>query len=142
MPRASTFPRSPGVFRVPEALYAHWLGAGDGARAAQYAARAAEQAGHALAFQRAARLFRIAIDLQPSDAPQTRELQTRLGETLANAGRGGQAAQAYLAAALSAQGAESLDLQRRAAEQLLLSGHTDQGLAALSSLLGALTLAL
>src|SRR3954463_8012506 len=32
----------------PEALYAHWLGAGDGARAAQYAARAAEQAAHAL----------------------------------------------------------------------------------------------
>ena len=52
-----------------EALAAHWRGAGEAERAAGYAARAADQAAAALAFDRAARLYRLAIDLaaRPTD---------------------------------------------------------------------------
>ena len=57
-----------------EALAAHWRGAGEVERAAGYAARAADQAAAALAFDRAARLYRLAIDLaaRPMDGSSPR----------------------------------------------------------------------
>jgi serine/threonine protein kinase len=116
----------------PEALSVHWRGAGDLERAAHYAAVAAKQAADALAFDRSARLFRLAIELRPIEGPM---YQAQLGSVLQAAGRGGDAALAYLEAAKGANPAESLDLQRRAAEQLLISGHTDQGLRTLERVL-------
>jgi serine/threonine protein kinase/tetratricopeptide (TPR) repeat protein len=116
----------------PEALSVHWRGAGDLERAAHYAAVAARQAAQALAFDRSARLYRLAIELRPIDGPQ---YQAQLGAVLQAAGRGGKAALAYLEAAKGANLAESLELQRKAAEQLLISGHVDQGLQALERVL-------
>src|SRR5262249_51114404 len=55
-------------------------------------------------------------------------LQIRHGEALVNAGRGTEAADAFLAAAKGTSGRELIDLRRRAAEQLLISGHVDRGL--------------
>jgi tetratricopeptide (TPR) repeat protein len=119
----------------PESLMNHWRGAGVPLRAARYAGLAAEQAASALAFDRAARLFRIALELLPTTAAERRQLEARLGDALANAGRGAEAADAYLRAVPGANAAEALDLQRRAAEQRLRSGHIDGGLAILRSVL-------
>jgi len=60
----------------------------------------------------------------------------RLAESLANAGRGHDAARAYRAAAMHSDADEALDLQRLAAQHLLYSGYVDEGLEALSDVLG------
>jgi serine/threonine protein kinase len=134
----------------PETLLVHSRGGGDFAQAARYAARAAAQAAEALAFDRAARLYRLALELAPQAAaggaademPPERELRIRLGEALANGGRGGEAAREFLAAATGASPDEALDLRRRAAEQLLVSGHLDEGLDTVRQVLGAVGMAL
>jgi hypothetical protein len=111
-----------------EALAVHYQAAGASERAAVYAADAAAKAAEALAFDRAARLYKQALELGMADEDEAQRLRVRLGDALANAGRGAEAAQAYLAAAEPAAAAEKLDLHRRAAEQLLRSGHVDEGL--------------
>ncbi len=50
----------------PEALFLNWRGAGEAARAARYADTAARQANQTLAFDRAARLYRAALELSSS----------------------------------------------------------------------------
>jgi tRNA A-37 threonylcarbamoyl transferase component Bud32 len=118
-----------------ETLSVHWRGAGDLARAAAHAERAAEEASAALAFDRAARLYRQALELRPRPDDEAAPLQARLGDALANAGRAVESASAYLSASPHVGPEESLDLRRRAADQLLRSGHLDEGLAVVSDLL-------
>ena len=117
-----------------EALAVHWRAAGNLERAAQFAAEAAEQAARALAFDRAASLYRMALDIGIGDALRLRE---KLAFALVEAGRGGEAAEVYLEAAKSAEPAFSLDLRRRAAEQLLRSGRIDRGVEELRRVLAA-----
>ncbi|RMH16496.1 MAG: serine/threonine-protein kinase PknK [Acidobacteria bacterium] len=119
----------------PETLARHFLDAGETRRAAELAAAAADQASEALAFDRAARLYRIALDLKPPGGEQERQLRVKLGDALTNAGRGPEAARAYLEAAAGAKAAEVIELRRRAAEQLLISGHIDEGLETVGSVL-------
>jgi len=123
-----------------EALSVHWRGAGNREKAARYAERAARQAAQALAFERAARLYRLALELRPHDGAEVTEarahLRARLGDALAGAGRGAEAAEAYLEAARLPR-ADVLELQRRAAEQYLKSGRLDEGRAVLETVLGA-----
>jgi hypothetical protein len=125
-----------------EALALHWRGAGENHKALGYALHAAAQASAALAFERAAQLYRLALELGISDAKEAQRVRVHFGDALRNAGRGPEAAQAYLAAARAtgtrASAAERLELQRRAAEQLLLSGHFDEGMKALRTVLGAI----
>ena len=113
----------------PEALAEHWRGAGDLDKAATYAIWAAGQAADALAFDRAARLYQLALEWRPKEGEDGARLQSKLGDALANAGRGAEAAAAYLAAASALGPAEALDLRRRAADQLLRSGHIDEAMA-------------
>ncbi|HEY4118134.1 MAG TPA: AAA family ATPase, partial [Byssovorax sp.] len=120
----------------PRALAIHWRGAGDRARAARYAIVAAEQATKALAFDRAAQWYELALELHGEHDPTRRALRVKLGDAHANAGRGARAAQEYQGAAEGANQAEALDLRRRAAEQLLRSGHFDRGIAATQEVLG------
>jgi serine/threonine protein kinase len=121
----------------PEALLMHWEGAGELAKAAKYAAIAAARASDAFAFDRAALLYGTAIDLLPEGAPERRGLEEKRGDALANGGRGAEAAQAYMRSVPGSNAAAALDLQRRAAEQRLRSGHIDEGLDTLRTVLGA-----
>jgi eukaryotic-like serine/threonine-protein kinase len=128
----------------PEVLGVHFLGSGQPDRAADYFARAADQAAEALAFDRAAALYRRARELQPDVSPAgtIHRLNARLGDALSNAGRGAEAAAAYLAAVPDAPVADAIELQRRAAMQFLISGHIDEGLATLRTVLKAIGMAL
>jgi hypothetical protein len=67
-----------------------------------------------------------------------RAIRTNLAIALVNAGRGAEAAQAFLDAAEGAPHDEATDLRRRGAEQLLFSGHFDEGLTALRQVLEAM----
>jgi tetratricopeptide (TPR) repeat protein len=114
----------------------HWNGAGRADVAALHAVAAGQQAAEALAFDQAARAFRWAIELGHRDRAG---LHDRLGDALGNTGRSAEAADAYLAAAeLAPADAVALELRRKAAEQLLISGHIDRGLELITTVLGAL----
>jgi hypothetical protein len=122
----------------PEFLAEHFRAAGDRARAMSYCVTAAERAAQALAFDRAATLYRQALALGTAGDADRRSLLIKLAGALANAGLGAEAAAEYLAAAEGIPAAEEIDLRRRAAEQLLISGHVDEGLVVLRDVLNGL----
>jgi serine/threonine protein kinase/tetratricopeptide (TPR) repeat protein len=124
----------------PEVLAVHYHGAGEPGRAATYYAKAAEQAAEALAFDRAAKLYRLALELGAWDEADARRLRIGLGDALANAGRGPDAARAYLVATPGTSAALAFELHRRAALQYLSSGLLDEGLAELRAVLGSVGL--
>jgi eukaryotic-like serine/threonine-protein kinase len=125
----------PGV--DTEALATHLLGAGERARAAKYAGRAAEQAAAKLAFGQAIRLYRLEIEILGEASVEARRVQVRLAEVLERSGRGLEAARVYQAAAARARGFERMELEREAAGQLLHTGHLHEGDAALGRILAA-----
>jgi len=115
----------------PETLAEHYLNAGDHELASRHALRAADLAADALAFDKAAKLYRQGLELW-EPAPEDRaRLRQRLADTLANSGHAAEAARAYLQAAETAQPAVALTLTRQAGEQFLISGLISEGLAAL-----------
>ncbi|HMG23388.1 MAG TPA: AAA family ATPase, partial [Kofleriaceae bacterium] len=118
-----------------EALALHWSEAGYPAAAASHALRAAEQAAGALAFHRAARLYRWVVELAPAGAPDLSRIRVKHAEALAQAGLGVAAAEAFLACAASETGAAELRLRRLAMQQLLVMGHTDRALVLLDGLM-------
>ncbi len=126
----------------PETLAFHFHQAGDYEREAHFVISAADQASIALAFDRAARLYRAALDLENHASSSRHELLVKLGDALMNAGRGAEAARAYLDAAPGAQIAEALELRRRAAEQQLMSGHIDDGLETMRQVLASIGMAM
>jgi eukaryotic-like serine/threonine-protein kinase len=127
--------------RIPDAeaetLAVHFMGAGVTDKALQYARLAADRAFDALAFDRASRLYRLALELDPVLGERRRALQIRLGDALAGAGRGAESADSYLAAAEKAPDPEALECHRRAAQQLLGSGRIERGLPVLETVLAA-----
>jgi hypothetical protein len=126
----------------PETLAMHCLAAGEVDSAAEFAATAAAKAAQALAFDRAASLFRFALQLGAAAPGERAQLQVQLGEALANAGRGAEAAQAYLAAAAAVGPVLGVELHRRAAWQFYVSGHMEDGARVLGSVLDQLALRL
>jgi len=120
----------------PETLSIHWQGAGDRDRAAPYALQAAQNADRALAFDQAVRLYRRVLALVPITGNEERILRRKLGDALARAGRGSEAATEYLAA-VGTDPFEALDLRSRAAMQLCNSGRFDRGLEILKDVLPA-----
>ncbi len=126
----------------PEALFEHYLGAGERVRAATHAAVAARKAASALAFDRAAGFYRRALELAPARGAELVDLKRGLAEALANAGRPAEAAEAYLEVAQLSSAAPSLDFRRRAAQQLLMGGHIKEGLELIRSVLAAVGFAL
>ncbi len=122
----------------PEAICTHYRAAGDDLKASAFAALAGARAARTLAFERAAMLYRLAIELGDAKDPATRGHRIKLADALVDCGRSAEAAHEYLAAAAGATGDEALDLQRRAAEQMLVSGHIDEGLSVVPAVLEAL----
>jgi hypothetical protein len=131
---AETLLRSPDA--DPEVLLRHLVAGGDRGRAAEQAIRAAERAERVLAFAHASALYATAIGLLDASDPRRPSLAERRGEALRNAGRGRDAADAFLAAERGG-GVSGLDLRRRAAEQLLVSGHFEDGRTLLKGVLEA-----
>jgi hypothetical protein len=137
--------------RDPETISQHLEAAGDRARAAHYAMQAADMAASALAFDRAAALYRRTLDLSADASADDLAIRLKLASALVNAGRGAEAARIYLdsasrhdampvvrpAGSLATPDGSALELRRLAAEQLLRSGHVDEGLATLGSVLAA-----
>ncbi|NUQ72678.1 MAG: protein kinase [Polyangiaceae bacterium] len=120
-------------------LALHFREAGQPERAARYAIQAADQAAQALAFERAARLYREALALgMPEEEIAARGLRIRLADALASAGRPREAAEAYLEAAAREPPARALSLRRKAMERLLAGGYLDEGLEVLDRVLGEL----
>jgi len=111
--------------RDPEVLAVHYRAGGDDSRAASYAVEAGDRAAAALAFENAAELFAMALEVSP-DAPAP--LLVKFADALANAGRGADAATQYLRAAGLLESSQALELRRRALECLLRTGHIDEGL--------------
>ena len=126
----------------PETLAVHFEGAGELAKAGHYYALSADEASEALAFDRAVKLYRHALELGPADHGAARRIRARLGDALANVGRSVEAAHAYQEAAADANQLELIELQRLAAYQFLVSGHIDEGLSAFGAILDPLGLAL
>ena len=121
----------------PEVLAIHFHRSRQHERAGLYYGQAAAQAAEALAFDRAAKLYRLALDLRPGEDAPARQLRVGLADALANAGRGPEAAREYLAAVAGATVAETFELRRRASMQFLITGHLDEGHAQLRGVLKA-----
>lgn len=121
----------------PEAIALHLSAAGDRTTAAHYALLAASSAFDALAFDRAARLYKHALELSADDPDlrRRRRLFARLGDSLVGAGRSAEASDAYIAAVNAAKDVEGDELRTRAAQQMLQAGRMREGLDALQGLL-------
>lgn len=125
----------------PTALTEHLIGAEEFAHASVYAIRAAVQASRALAFDKAAELYAIAVR-HHADAAWREELTDDWAEALVNAGRDAEAAEVYLQAAARTSGARAVELQRKAGVQLIQSGYMARGKQALGGVLESLDLSL
>ena len=111
-----------------ERLARHWAGAGEPARAAAHALKAAAEAEQTHHFDHAADLYKTALALSQPAGEERRSLLVRLSGALRDAGRGAEAARAGLEAAEGAEPAAALERRRRAAEDLLVGGHVPEGL--------------
>jgi hypothetical protein len=118
-----------------EALATHFLAAGEVKKGSVYAERAADEARRGLAFLHAAHWYERAHSSDASSRERSRRLETKLGEVYAGAGQGVTASEWFLRAAADAPKATALALRQRAAELLLVSGHIDDGVAALDQVL-------
>jgi hypothetical protein len=127
----------------PERLAVHFHGAGDLKRAARYSELAADRAAEAMAFDRAARLYRLALEIAPLHIDRV-SLQCKYAGALASSGRADKAAQMYIVAARGANGEDgrARTLGRLAAEQLMRAGRTEDALAIWKQVLGELGVSL
>lgn len=113
----------------PEALYEHYLRAGDAEQAAEHAVRVAEKAAAALAFEQASRFYEHALELgvASEDPARRRGLIRGFADALGSTGRPGDAAVAYLDAAWGATPTEALQCRQLAAREYLAGGFLDEG---------------
>src|SRR5262249_41140053 len=120
----------------------HFFNAGDLRKAGEYYGRAALQAAKATAFDRAAKLYRLALELGPPGDVDRRACRRQLAAALALAGRWQEAARQHLGAIPGADPIEAIELQRNAALYFLTSGRISDGLAALRTALHSVGLSL
>lgn len=115
----------------------HFAAAGEMGRAAEHALEAGDIALRALAFERAAHCYRLALAYHPTI--DRADIETRLGDALIYAGRSIEGAGAYVRAAGAATNlGEARRLRVRAAAELMRGGAIDDGIAVLSAVLSDL----
>jgi hypothetical protein len=125
--------------RDPLTVVEHLEAAGKREQAADIARRSVRRAVDQLAFEQVASLCSAALRLgEELPDEERRALIGRRAEALALAGRGAEAARDYLEAAAHAPADEVFRYRRAAAEQLLVSGHINDGLALLEECMGAI----
>jgi serine/threonine protein kinase len=110
-----------------EEIASHFHRAGLRGEAAHHYAIAAEKAAGALAFDRSAELFGLALALRDVDDADSRVLRIRRADALANAGRGYESGREYQRATTGADERSVITLQRNAGYQYFVSGHIDEG---------------
>jgi len=118
----------------PQRLALHFRAGQEKHKARKYSLAAAEEAYQSLAFETAAQWFRSALELSDGSGDD-HKIRCRLAEALSSAGRGAEAARLFLECMQSAAPGERMALQRRAAADFLVSGHTQDGLMALDHVL-------
>jgi eukaryotic-like serine/threonine-protein kinase len=101
--------------------------AGDRSKACRFYIRAADATSTALAFARAAELYRLSLELLDSDPKLEFELRKKLAVALANAGLGTEAAEEYHEAARLAEGSERIELDSLAAFHYCTGGRIEKG---------------
>ncbi len=111
----------------PELLATCYEGSGRQSEAARFVSIAAERAERGMAFDRAAELYKRALDLGAPDAPERKDYLVAMAEALGSAGRAKDAAEAYFTAASAASGNEAIELRRKAGVQLLTGGYPQEG---------------
>ena len=119
----------------PAILAGHWHEAGRLDQAVRHATVAADSAAETLAFDRAARLYGLALEWQRAGAAESHALLVRLASALTNAGRSHEAGDTYMRAAEASEEPDRFHCQQRAAEQYLNHGHVEKGYAVLRELL-------
>jgi hypothetical protein len=135
---ANAMEAASGPSHDAQSLVRHLEAAGLVARAAEQATRAARAAADALAFDRAAAMYEVALRLGRQGDAIARALRIEMAQTLVNAGRGTDAAHAYLAAAEGADTATRLECRRQAAGHLLITGDIERGLETMRDVLAEL----
>ncbi|MBK7976827.1 MAG: AAA family ATPase [Deltaproteobacteria bacterium] len=127
----------------PGRLVGHLIEAGERALATSYARLAAERAEAALAFDQAAELYELRLELAADG--EGRALRVRLARALAFGGRGARAGAVYeeaarLGAPRGDVGPDDVTLRRLAAEQYLHAGEVERGRALMREVLAALAI--
>jgi len=118
-----------------ESIAHHALAAGDIEKAVDCFERAARAASEGMAFDRAATLYQRVLELAELPAVRRSAIHSAIGDAFAHAGRGRDAADAYMTAIEGAERAEAVRLRNLAAGHLLRSGHITEGLAGLEAVL-------
>ncbi len=116
-------------------IAAHYRGAEDAPREARFTIQAAEEAAQVLAFERAAAFYERAAELYTALDKDAHDLHVRRAQLLVSAQRGPDAARAFLDAARASAPARAPLHRLHAAEQLLVSGHIEEGYALLADVL-------
>lgn len=119
----------------PEVLAHHYAESGRNARAGEMALEAAHRASKALAFNRAAQLFKMGIELTRPKPEVERSLRALRAEALGRAGMDAEAAREFMHVANAFSGQRAARLRQTAAEHLLRSGRVAEGMSELAETL-------
>ncbi len=116
-----------GCGAAPALIAAFYDAAGERVRAGHFAEQAASRAEQALAFDRAADFYAMALGGVDANATERLNLLTKLATVLKHAGRRDQSAAAFEAAAELADPQARLALKGLAGDQLLTGGYVARG---------------
>jgi hypothetical protein len=125
--------QEPGI--AAEHVARHYFDAGERDKAAALFERAARSAEEGFAFERAAQLYRLQLELRVLGPAERSAIHRQIGAALARAGLGRAAADAYAQAIEGADELSRVQLRYLSASHLLRSGYLAEGLEQLDQVL-------